>query len=152
MTFQVETWKDLRRDGESLFRVHWEDLAMDKSEIELSIDHARYDEMEAAKILHVLTARDDGKLVGYFVAFVLPHAHYNKAGLMAFTDFYYMSESARAGGAGAKLLIEAERTLRERGAVKAYLSCKVHQDHSPLFEKLGWRKTDFSFCKMLQKG
>ena len=106
--------------------------------------------MDAKGILHILTLRDDGKLVGYYLAFVFPHVHYASSGLMSFTDVYYLRPEYRRGGIGAALLAEAERTLRDRGVTKAYLSCKVHQDHSELFQMLGWRKTDYCFAKMLR--
>ena len=150
MKFQVENWKTLWNEGRDLFYAHWQELGLNKDVITLDVDNERYIDMDKSGILHVLTARESGKLVGYYVAFVLPHGHYKNSGLMAFTDFYYIVNEFRVGGAGAKLFIEAERTLRERGVVKAYLSCKVHQDHSPLFEGLGWNKSDYAFTKMLQ--
>ena len=108
--------------------------------------------MEKSGILHIVTIRSTGRLVGYYIAFVLPHhVHYSKAGIMAFTDIYYILREFRTGGTGTKLFIEAERTLRNRGVVKAYLSCKVHDDHTALFEGLGWKKTDYAFTKMLGK-
>lgn len=106
--------------------------------------------MEAKGILHILTVRDDGKMVGYYLAFVFPHVHYYSSGLMAFCDVYYLRPKYRRGSTGAVLFAEAERTLKEKGVVKAYLSCKVHQDHTELFEALGWRKSDFCFCKLLE--
>lgn len=145
--FAVETWDAMLPEAEAIFPIHWQELAVDKDKIKLAIDNDRYRAMEAGGILHVLTVRSDRRLVGYYVAFLLPHVHYKEAGLMAFTDFYFILPKFREGGSGAKLFVEAEKTLRARGVTKAYLSCKVHQDHTELFERLGWKKTDFSFTK-----
>lgn len=129
-------------------RKHHGELALDQDKIELALDLDRYEAMRAAGILHVVTMRDAWQLVGYFVAFLLPHVHYKNAGLMAFTDIYYVMPEYRRSG-GAQLFIQAEKTMKERGVTKAYLSCKVHQDHSALFEHLGWTFTDKSFTKYL---
>jgi GNAT superfamily N-acetyltransferase len=106
--------------------------------------------MDAKGILHILTLRDEGRMVGYYLAFVFPHVHYFSSGLMSFTDVYYVQPRYRRGEYGVALLTEAERTLRDRGVTKAYLSCKVHKDLTPLFELLGWHKTDYAFSKMLK--
>jgi GNAT superfamily N-acetyltransferase len=130
-------------------REEWEEVALDKDQIPLSINYDQYRTMESKGILYILSARHEGRLVGYYIAFVYPHFHYAEAGLMAFCDVYYMQPRFRRGGFGVQLLAEAERVFRERGVVKSYMSCKVHQDHTDLFEKLGWRKSDFCFIKML---
>lgn len=100
-------------------------------------------------MLHVLGVWDNDRMVGYYIAFLMPHPHYASSGVMAITDVYYLLPEYRRGEWGIALFTEAERTLREKGVVKAYISCKVHQDHTKLFELLGWRKSDYSFIKLL---
>lgn len=133
-----------------LFRQEWEEIALDKDHISLSVDVDRYSQMQALGTLHILGARDDGKLVGYYIAFLFPHPHYKDAGAMAMTDVYYLLPQYRRGGYGVTLLVEAERSLREKGITKAYISCKVQHDHTELFEHLGWTKSDFCFIKLLK--
>lgn len=106
--------------------------------------------MEAKGILHILAVRDDGKLVGYHMSLIFSHIHYHLAGLMAFTDVYYVRPEYRRGTTGVVLFTEAERVFRELGVVKAYTSCKVLHDHTELFEHLGWRKSDYCFTKLLK--
>lgn len=148
-TFHVEKWATFHRDAHPLFDMHWKELALDQAKIPLGLDSARFQVLCDQGLLHIVTARKAGVVIGYFVAIVMPHLHYKDAGLMAFTDMYFIRPGCRKGGCGVKLFTEAERTLRERGVVKAYLSTKVHQDHTQLFEKLGWRLSDKSFCKVL---
>jgi hypothetical protein len=129
---------------------HWEEIAIDRESIKLSLNVERYKCMDEGGILHILTARNGADLlVGYFMAFILPHIHYQEAGPMAFTDVYYLHPDYRDFSSGADLFIEAERTLADRGVTKAYLSCKVHQDNTPLFERLGWLLSDKTFTKLL---
>jgi hypothetical protein len=61
-----------------------------------------------------------------------------------------MLPEARKGGGGVRLFIEAERSLREKGVVKTYLSTKVHKDNTAIFERLGWRLTDKVFTKLFE--
>jgi GNAT superfamily N-acetyltransferase len=149
ITFQVEKWAEFEKEGSLIFRRHWEDLALDHDKIDLGVDNQKYQQMDDLGILHILTARKDGRLIGYFLAFLMVHPHYSNAGLMAIADVYYLLPEARSGGTGARLFAEVEKTLKARGVVKAYLSCKLHQDHSKLFTRLGWKPTDLTFTKYL---
>lgn len=147
--FQVEKWREFAPDGNKLFHRHWEDLSLDRDKIQLSVDEAQYERMDDLGILHIVTARKEDRLVGYFLAFLMTHPHYKDAGLMAVTDIYYLLPEERSGGLGLKLLAEVEKSLLARGVTKAYLSCKIHQDHTKLFTHLGWKPSDITFTKLL---
>jgi GNAT superfamily N-acetyltransferase len=149
ITFQIETWAQFYPDAKQIMPAHWRELAMDQDKIQLALDEPKYADMDRNGILHILAVRDDGHLVGYYLAFIFPHFHYSQAGLMAFTDIYYVKPEYRVGPIGARLFIEAEKTLKARGVTKAYNSCKIHQNHSRLFEHLGWVPTDICFTKWL---
>lgn len=102
-------------------------------------------------MMHVVTARDGGKLVGYIICFVMPHFHYKSSGLTALADMYYLLREYRKGGLGARMFMEMERGLKERGVIRAHMSCKAHEDHSKLFQRMGWKLTDYTFSKLLAK-
>jgi GNAT superfamily N-acetyltransferase len=153
ISFQLESWEKFFADVQPLFPLHWAELARDQDIIKLGIDNERYLAMDKAGVLHVLTVRNNGDLIGYYLAFLIPHLHYKDAGLMAFTDIYFLLPEFRRGPLGAQLFIEAERTLKERGAKKGYLSCKIHKselDHSKLFVALDWEPSDMSFTKVFR--
>jgi len=48
-----------------------------------------------------------------------------------------------------QLLKFMEMFAREKKAIKIYLSCKVHKDHSRLFNALGYRLSDYAFTKRI---
>ena len=52
-------------------------------------------------------------------------------------------------GTGAQLFIEWEKRMRELGIVNLFTSCKIHEDHSKLFDLLGFKLTDKTFQKVL---
>ena len=148
ITIQCEKWLDFEKEARFLFPLHWKELALFQSEIPMSLDMQKYAALEQAGILLILTARDGARLVGYYMWFLMPHPHYGDSGPMGMTDMYFVLPEYRRG-VGAKLFIESEKALKARGVVKAITSCKVHQDHSALFERLGWIWTDKTFCKYI---
>ncbi len=148
ITYQLEKFSSIQVEAANLFVNHWHEIAIDKDKVPLHPDWTKYSVLEHSDMLFCLTVRDGKLIVGYFIAFLLPHPHYSQSGTMAFTDVYYIRPDYRVGGTGVVMLIEAERLMKEKGVTKAYLSCKVHQDHTELFTKLGWNLTDLSFTKI----
>jgi hypothetical protein len=149
LEFAVEKYKVVWEEGDrGLFQKHWEDLAIDKV-IPWDLNHELYTEMESKGMLHVVTARCDGRIVGYHVGILAPHLHYKSAGIMCYEDMYYLLPEFRIGGAGAKLFMFIEDSLREKGITKWFLSTKLHQDHSLLFKALGFRLQDLCYTKLL---
>lgn len=147
--FGVESYKAIREAAANgLGDKHWAELAVDKK-IPWDLNHELYENMEAKGMLHIVTARMDGQLVGYHVGIVGPHLHYKSAGNMCYEDMYFLLPEFRAGGAGARLFMFVEKCLRDMGITKWFISCKVHEDHSELFKLLGFRNTDTAFSKVL---
>lgn len=135
---------------EPLFALHWEEMALDRDVIKMDMDHARYAKLDEMNMIHVTTVRDDAVLVGYVICFIIRHMHYANAGEMALADMYWIRPAYRRGLTGLRMFQAMEDSLRERGIVRAHMSCKVHQDHTKLFERLGWKLTDFTFGKVLK--
>jgi GNAT superfamily N-acetyltransferase len=151
VTIQTEKWATFYPDGSSIFPEHHKELALYPEEIPLSIDEAKYELLDKADILLIVTARDEGRLVGYWLWFIMPHPHYAAAGPMALTDMYFVLPEYRRG-VGAKLEVASEAEYTKRGCVKAITSCKAHRDHRPFFERLGWELSDYTMVKLLKKG
>jgi hypothetical protein len=147
-TLQLESWGEFYPDAKFLFPLHWKELALNHAHIELDCDVEGYSNLEKLGRLLILSARSDGKLVGYITCFLMHHLHYKSSGLMALTDMYFVLPEFRHG-TGVCLFLEWERILRERKVIQAITSCKVHQDHSKLFSKLGWTHSDNTFVKVL---
>lgn len=149
MQFQLEAWSAVLPELRPLFARLWDDVAVDKDRFTAECDEGKYANLDAAKILHLVTARDGEKLTGFFLCFVWPNAHYLGAGDMAFTDMYYLREDYRKGNAGIRLFAFMEETLRARGVVKFYTSHKIHRDRSPMLKILGFKATDIVYSKVI---
>lgn len=128
----------------------WEDVAIDKDRFKAKIDERIYKELEAKGVLHLVTARKEGKLVGIYLAFLVLNPHYAGQGFMAFTDAYYLAPECRKGNIGMRFFSFVEKAWKAKGCVKAYTSHKIHRDRSAMMKELGWRAQDVMYTKILK--
>lgn len=149
INFQVEKWADCVAEMRLLWPEHWRELALDQDRIALGCDEAKYEQGEALGCLHIVTARAHGKLIGYYYGMLMHHLHYRDAGLMCYSDVYFLKPEWRRGAIGAQFIAAIKKSLREKGVVKLYMSTKVHQDHGSLFEHMGGKCSDRIFTFLL---
>lgn len=149
MIFQQEKWADCVHEMREIWPEHWASLALDKEQIALACDESKYEQGEALGCLHIVTARADGKLVGYYYGMLMHHLHYKFAGLMCYSDVYYLKPEYRKGTNGIRFLRAVMKSLKARGVVKLYISTKAHADNGPLFKYLGMNLSDHVYTKLL---
>lgn len=148
ITFQRESFLTIKHELPELFQRHWEEVALDHMEVPLDPDWRCYSEMATMGILHVVTARDNGRLIGYYFAIVRPHLHY-KSTLTAFSDIFIIMPEYRKGWTGYRLLKEAEKMLKDIGVRKSYLMTKVHIPLILLVKRLKYRFVERVYTKLL---
>jgi GNAT superfamily N-acetyltransferase len=150
MQFQRETLDQWLADLSPLIRPHWEELTLSKDIFgEPYPDVPTFRGVEAQGKLIIVTAREKGKLVGYWVEAVLGHLHYPKAPPVCLTDMYFLHPDYRRGPNGLQLIDAASNEARKAGAAEIHTSCKIHEDHTRIFEAMKFKKTDFVFRKRL---
>ena len=132
---------------DDLFPAHYEELCVTK-EFDYEPDYDAYKRLAQAGMLHCITCRADGELIGYIIFFISPHLHY-KSCITATEDIYFVKKEYRKGRIGIRLFQYAEQVLKERGVQRIVMHTKVHLDNSKLFEYLGYKQTDKVFSKML---
>lgn len=150
MQVQLEGWQNALPELQKLFPMLWEEVAVDQDRFVAKCNEEKYEALDKAGILHLVTAREGKTLVGFFLVFVTPNAHYNGAGLMAFTDLYYLLPTFRRGANGLKIFNFMEKTLKELGVVKIYTSHKLHRDRGDFLRFLGYKATDLVYSKCLR--
>lgn len=148
VTYQIEHWNDIIGELKDCFLAHWDEVALDKDTILLDPDWFRYDALDRAGILHTITVRKNGVLIGYHVSLVGGHLHYAST-LHAQVDIYYIKPEFRKGRTPINMFKYAEDSLRNIGVKKIYTGCKTHFDHSRLFEFMDYRKTEIVYTKIL---
>lgn len=147
MQFQVEAVAQWAADAPDLYCKHWQELGLDL-DLKIDPDIEKMTILEKAGAFTVVTAREDGRLVGYLLAVVSTHLHYRSSPKMFIVDAYYILPEFR-NGTGVRMFRFAEKLAHSLGAIKIYLSCKVHKDHSKLFTALGYRLSDYAFIKRI---
>ena len=148
VTYTVERLADAQRELETLLPLHWREVAKHQDTIKLAPDWPFYYQQEASGKLHLLVVRAAGRMIGYHIAFVSPHPHYRHS-LTASVDIYFVLPEYRKGRVGLRLFKEAEKSLKARGVQRILTSTKVDADKSLLFERLGYRRVEYVYSKLL---
>ena len=128
---------------------HYEELCPSKENLELAPDYDAYRRLFDCGMLRCITVHHDERLIGYIIFIVQPHLHYSKS-KCAFEDVYWIDPDYRKGRIGLKMFKFAEKVLKAIGVNRVILHTKVFQDHSTLFEYMGYTHTDKLFTKFLE--
>lgn len=148
LIFQVENWFKAAAEMSAIWPLHWREIAHHQDKVPLDVHIDEYECLARTGQLLICTARHNGKLVGYHLSILRPHLHY-KSTLHAFSDIHYLLPEYRVGMNGLLLVKFFEKSAQERGVFKGFIATKVKNDHSIIFERLGWTKTEIVYSKLL---
>lgn len=146
--YQSEPWLRFKHEAAPLFIRHWHEIALNRDDVPLDIDHERYDGLARADALHVLTARRGGSLIGYHIAIISGHLHY-KSTLHGITDVYWIAPECRHGVTAIRLFQAVEREMKKLGVRKLFTATKLHLDQGKLFEHLGYKPVERLYAKII---
>ena len=150
VAFALEKFSDIVVEATELLRLHYDEVAPLKDLFKLNLDVQTYLKLQAAGILHIVTARLNGRLIGYVSLIIKEHIHYKDV-LMATDDVHFLHPDFRKGGTGLRMLRFAEQKMREKGVKVMALRTKVASNHGVLFERLGFAATDVVYLKRLDQ-
>lgn len=148
ITAQVEDFGPFMREVQPLLHLHWEELALNKDKVPLDPQYDVYDARDAAGQTLVVTLRDVGRLVGYFIGFIAPGLHYQTC-LTLTMDIFWTHPDIRGGLAGVKLFREVEKEAKRRGVQRMFYGSKLHRDASRLFEFLKMDPVETYYSKWI---
>ncbi|WP_157407089.1 hypothetical protein [Janthinobacterium sp. CG3] len=148
ITFQVEKWRDALPEMEPILVQHWHEIALGHAQVPLDIARDRYQAMCDAGVLHVVTVRDDGVMVGYHVAIVSGHLHYLST-VHGITDVYFILPAYRKGFTGIRLFKYVEVAMRKLGVKKLITGTKRHLDQGKVLQFLGYSPTETIYTKYI---
>lgn len=151
MEFAEERLRDIQEELARLLPLHYAEVALDQDSIKLQPAWEQYLALDAIGTLHIITARVEGALVGYFLSFIHPHLHYSTS-LTAVSDLYYMEPRYRASG-GEKLFRTWVEFMEKRGVQKVFIQHKLHVNAQigPLLQKIGFTLIEHVWSKLLRK-
>jgi hypothetical protein len=148
MIYSKEILKECQPDMYELIEEHYQELTLNKGVVKLNPDWARYQKLEDENKLHIFTARNDGKLVGYSFFFLDTHIHYRDL-LVATNDVLYLTASYRLGITGIRLIKYSEAELQKLGAKKVTWHIKESKDLSPILNRMGYFAEDTILGKLV---
>ena len=148
VVFAEERFKDYIEEMKPILQNHWEEIALHKDKIKLCPDYKRYAALDAMGALHTVTARLEGKLVGYFTSFVSTHLHYSDH-LFASNDILFIDPSLRGGSVAKEMVEFAEEKLKLLGVDVISIHMKTHAPFDKLCESLDYKNVERLYSKFV---
>jgi len=149
ITYQQENFTTCIPEIEPMVEGHWRDVT--DMEWPLDVDWEKFKELDRVGIVRLITARADGKLIGYFVAILHPALHY-KTKLLAHDDAFFLAHEYRGGLVGFKLFRAAEAALRKDGVDRIVVHEKLRKPVGKFLERLGYRAIERNWWLDLSTG
>lgn len=143
ITVQVEHFADCRQELADIFPLHWEELGKFKDRMPLMPQYGEYVHRNILGKLILVTARIDGRIMGYYTAQIAPGFHYAST-LTATMDLCYIHPSVRNRGLAAPLFRAVEKELKRRGVQLWFSGYKHHNQLGmpALLNLLGFQMSD----------
>lgn len=148
ITAQVESLTETLPEMIPLFPLHWEELALNRDKVPLDPQYEVYLERDKRGEVILVTLREAGALMGYFVGFIAPGLHYRSC-LTCTMDIFYVHPDHRGKRGGVKLFSFVRDELKRRGVQRWFVGSKWHKDASRLFEFMGFDKVETYYSMWL---
>lgn len=151
ITFQLEEYSDeFKQDVSEIMQLHGDEFTYDK-EAKGDVD-PNWDLGLLLKNMHRLylsTARDDGRLIGYFVFYTSPMAHY-KSVTAAIEDTFYLLPEYRGNKIGYNFIKYSVSQMKATGATVLRVANKVKADYRKMWERLGFEQEEIVYTQTIQ--
>ena len=142
ITYQVEDFMDCYEEAIPLLVAHYDEIANFKEVKVFDPDIEKYHQLNNMGMLRILTARDDGILVGYFVSMVMPSLHYKNL-TTALNDILYVDPKYRGTTVAYRLFKTAIQDLKENTQTQmVQIHMKIEYPFRELLSKIGFEKTE----------
>lgn len=148
MDYKQEILQTAFSDALELFKLHWDEVALNKDFIELNPNYEAYQACEQNESLKIFTAREDGQLVGYFAVIITRSLHYADH-KFANNDVIFMHKDHRKGSASIKLIKFAMECLKEDGVSMLMMNVKVHRPYDIILKRLKFDHVENVYSKRL---
>lgn len=116
---------------------HWKETEPNKDTILLDPDWREYARLDQQNILHIFTAKDEGKLIGYCVVMISRSIHH-KDHVFASTDVIYVKPEYRKTSTGSDLISFAEKHCKQNGVSLMTLNMKTEYPFDNLMIRMGF--------------
>jgi hypothetical protein len=148
LTAQVESLTTGADEILPLLSIHYRKLALNQDKVPLDPQYDIYLERDSRGEITYITLRDNGKLVGYWIAFIAPGLHY-KTCLTATMDIWNVLKEYEGGVAPLILMRAVEREYKRRGVNRSYVGEKLHKPSGRLFTAFGYHPVETYYSKWI---
>jgi GNAT superfamily N-acetyltransferase len=148
INYQEEYLSDIRDEVLPLIEEHYSAVYHFAEEVPLDIDWSVYFKLEDAGMLNVVTARDEGKLIGYYISFIAPNLH-SMQSTRATNDAVYLDPAYRKTGLGVELISYAEDVYKRLGVDVMEFAMKNNLPFEGTATKVGMIKTEQVYAKYI---
>ena len=144
--FTVESFTNVRPEYGAFVYRYWNNTPENHDEVPLDIDWNVYLKMDADKLLHLMVARDDGRMVGVALYMVMMDPKHRKR-RVAHCDTFAVARDYRGKGVGKQLYIAVESSLFPLEVDEIRNGYREVYHTKPLFEKLGFKLIERTYAK-----
>lgn len=153
ITCQVEPFVPFLEEVKPLLQKHYEEIALNQDKVPLDPQYDIYLARAARDEILLVTVREAGALVGYFVGFVTPALHYRTC-LTLQMDIFWLEPLVRAHDSldrieadmvAADLFTTVKKEAIRRGVKRPFFGSKSFKDAHVLFESMGMHETERYF-------
>jgi hypothetical protein len=146
---QVEKFSDIMVELPELFSEQYSELVVDKDGLTDDADYQRYVGLEKLQVLHCITARHNGKLIGYFFNMVVYHLQHRGMKTSMSDLIYILPEYRKGTGVGLSLLRAGVTEMRKLGVKKMYVTAKINTALGVVLNKLKFRMIEVVFSRWI---
>lgn len=148
IAFAFEPFERAFPEAQALFAEHFDEIAEHKDVFGApDPDLDFYRALERGGALRVITARDRGRLVGYFVFALARRKHYRTV-MGAVEDLYFLAPEYRKGLTGFRFLRYCAQAMAETSAQVISMRTKINHNHGAMLERLGFRPIEIIYEKV----
>lgn len=157
ITAHVERLQDTLEELKPMFDPHWQELALNQDKVPLDPQYPLYLDREAHGQVLLVVLREAGRVVAYFIGFVMPGLHYQTCLTMQMDIFWlhpdYRDEDSLTALEAHMLAMQLFEAVRDeakrRGVQRWFAGSKLHKDASRVFEELGMIEVERYYSQWL---
>ena len=144
---QSETLEQAWDDLQPLIFAYWKEAEAHRHYQGLDISRARYAEYERAGMLHCVTVRDEGVLVGYAIGYISDSM---RSQLKTWgDDMFYLLPSHRGRTVGPRMLRFIEEYCRDHQVAEIVLNARADGDLPDILDRLDYTPVSVQYSKRL---
>ena len=152
ITYQLEDYDQVVDDIQPLVLRNWKEVAAFQDDIHLAPDLTKYKTLYDAGMLFIMTARKDGVLIGYNIAYITENLQYS-ANKFAQQDVTYVTPECRGTRVALKLIKYTEDVLMSEHNVDTIIyHSNLNCDCTRLLSRLGYKPIETVCMKYVGKG